>query len=600
MNEAGQPHGAPRRWRTERPPPGLEDATPPALGEHVDGYRLEARLGAGGQGTVYRARRAGRLYALKFLPLARGGWPWRELEVGLRLRRLGSACVLGHGQWPADHPTHLFLVLPYVRGRPLEAWAREENPSARAVARVMRELARQVRYIHRAGVVHRDVKASNVLVRDVDGGAVLVDFGVGTYLGAPHITHPLALPGTPYYRSPEALRFRREHVGEFSPARPSDDLWALGVLLYWLLTHSYPFEPRSALEDEGGLADRILQETPEPPHVRNPRAPRALGELCLRLLDKALDARLPDAGALDTALEALERAADPTWDAPLCQPWSPDTATTPQDGPLTPGDRRDKALRLRDYARRHARRGAPRPREEASTDAGGHEAPPPARRITRPVLLGMGLMLLLLALTVLVSTSEVTTSSEPPEGHPTHSAHAAPTQDNMLMKTFRLTQACISAWALGQLACATPQAARPVLPPEEECPPEAWLYMREWGVGPGGKYLATFPNESHVAPVVVQPDAPLAALEAWGEHLPQETVFTGRLYFSEDRAYGRYTRAQTPDGKVYPVCMEIWDQVPFRRGMPIEAGSKPGAIKIVSTVYLMAVARFDEYTAHRD
>ena len=200
----------------------------------------------------------------------------------------------------------------------------------------MRELARQVRDIHRAGVVHRDVKASNVLVRDADGGAVLVDFGVGTYLGAPHITHPLALPGTPYYRSPEALRFRREHVGEFSPARPSDDLWALGVLLYWLLTHSYPFEPRSPLEDEGGLADRILQETPEPPHVRNPRVPRALGELCLRLLDKALVARLPDAGALDAALEALERAADPTWDTPLCQPWSPDTATTPQDGPLTP------------------------------------------------------------------------------------------------------------------------------------------------------------------------------------------------------------------------------------------------------------------------
>ena len=64
---------------------------PPGVGEEVDGYRLEARLGEGGQGIVFRARRDGRLHALKFLPLLKGDWAWRELEVRERARHLECA-----------------------------------------------------------------------------------------------------------------------------------------------------------------------------------------------------------------------------------------------------------------------------------------------------------------------------------------------------------------------------------------------------------------------------------------------------------------------------------------------------------------------------
>ncbi len=353
-------------------------ATPPRVGDSVGGFRLETRLGEGGQGTVFRARRGGRLYAVKLLSLALDDWAWRELEVRLRLRRVGSMKVLGCGLWPVSRPRFVYLVMPYVRGRPLYEWAKASNPTARDMALHVLEVARQLVAVHRAGVVHRDIKGANVLVRKKDGQPVLVDFGVGTYVGAPEITSPLGVPGTRHYRSPEALRFRRERAGEHSPARATDDLWALGVVLYWLLTGSYPFDTEGPIADEGALADVILKEAPEPPHLRNPRVPRALSELCLRMLEKPPEARYPDAVALCAALEAVLAEADGSWDVPLCEAWGPDDATTVQEQRgLDLGDWLDKARRLKRHARLHSRRGRPVPLAEASTLPRSPEESPP-------------------------------------------------------------------------------------------------------------------------------------------------------------------------------------------------------------------------------
>ncbi|WP_218920883.1 serine/threonine protein kinase [Melittangium boletus] len=594
----------------------MEDSPLPALGEEVGGYRLEARLGEGGQGTVYRARREGQLYALKFRALARSAWPWRELEVGLRLRLGGEVTVLGYGLWPQTEPSHLFLIMPYVNGRSLEVWVRTKNPSARKVVLLLLDVAWQLLDIHRAGVVHRDIKAANVLVRDEDGRAVLVDFGVGTYTGAPHVTHPLALPGTPLFRSPEALRFRREHAGEHAPPRPSDDLWAMGVLLYWLLTNSYPFETQHPREDEGGLANRILRETPEPPHERNPRVPRALGELCLRMLEKPLEARLPDAQALCEELETVLEKADDSWDEPLCEPWGPDAATTIQERELDLGDWADREQRLKEYARRHARRGEPLPPEETP-------APPPrtrrlAKRVNRVVaglVLTASLLALMLALPHSASTSRVTTPGQQQEGSqsaapdeaftPAPVADAATPKDNMLAKTprqtaSRLAKACGTAWAVGQLACATPPAPAQLtsasLPPPAECPPGAWDAMSAIGIKPTEIRLGTFLPNNNAARIVVPPGTPVSLIEEWGQDdaLPQKTVFMGELFYGAERAYGRFTQARTPQGKVYPVCMElVGDELELQNGEQFEPGSKPGAVKLASTVYLRAVERFD-------
>ena len=149
----GAEAGVAARWLRWAGPEG-DDSAPPPVGTRVGGYRLECQLGEGGQGTVYRACRGHRRFALKFLALSRNDWAWRELEVGLRLRRRGSLQVLGHGLWPPARPRFIYLVLPYVRGRSLPDWARQHNPSAREVVRVMRELARQVGAIHQIGRAH--------------------------------------------------------------------------------------------------------------------------------------------------------------------------------------------------------------------------------------------------------------------------------------------------------------------------------------------------------------------------------------------------------------------------------------------------------------
>ncbi|QRN96270.1 protein kinase [Archangium violaceum] len=416
----------------------------PLPGTEVGGLLLEARLGTGSQGAVFRARsRSGRLYAVKFIYLPRSAaWAWRELEVLLRLRRLGWVAVRGHGEWPDTAPRFVYLVMEYVWGRALHEWARQCNPTARQVAQVVRALARQLAAVHRAQVVHRDVKCANVVVRDKDGLPVLVDFGVGTFPGAHHVTGPLVV-GTALYRSPEAAAHQRLHSGQRYEASARDDTWALGVLLYWLLTGTYPFqveESGDSLEDGRALGEAILHHSPEPPHVRNGRVPRALGEVCQRMLEKQPEERYPDALAVEAALEAALGGADATWDEPLCEAWGPDSATTVAEVELEEEEAEALSRRLEERARLHPRRGEPPPPREPSTvaaplseprppqeEAPGEEAPPvhesprvearvastppPARALPRRAVMVCAALALMLAVSALFI---ITRRSHPP------------------------------------------------------------------------------------------------------------------------------------------------------------------------------------------
>jgi eukaryotic-like serine/threonine-protein kinase len=121
-------------------------------------------------------------------------------------------------------------------------WARVHNPSCRDVLRVLAQLAGTLEVLHRGECLHRDVKGDNILV-EPEGRAVLVDFGSGTWMGAPPLTEWVVPPNTREYRSPESLRLEwspsRKH-GVLYETRPADDLYALGVAAYRLMAGVYP------------------------------------------------------------------------------------------------------------------------------------------------------------------------------------------------------------------------------------------------------------------------------------------------------------------------------------------------------------------------
>ncbi|NTX53693.1 serine/threonine-protein kinase [Myxococcus sp. CA039A] len=312
----------------------MRDDGPPAVLSHGDvvvGYTVERQLGRGGFGTVYRATCEGQSSALKLLHLPRaGGRVEREVSILLRLRHPNVVGIRGFGYWPAAAPEFAVIAMEYVEGRQLDAWAKEENPSARQVLRVVLDVARALAATHEADVVHRDVKEANVMVRASDGLAVLVDYGVGDYEGAPGVTLSILPPGTPEYRPPEAWLYLEAHSGvrgaRYIPS-PADDLWALGVVLYHLLTARVPFEA----EDDQAFINAVISHAPVPPQEVNERVPQPLSDVCTRLLEKDPTARYPDALALCGALEEARAGADNTWDVPLCDTYGPDTATTEGD-----------------------------------------------------------------------------------------------------------------------------------------------------------------------------------------------------------------------------------------------------------------------------
>jgi serine/threonine-protein kinase len=304
-----------------------------APGTDVRGFVTEGKLGAGGFGTVYRGQREGRPYALKFLRHHEvGHWAGRELASLMKVAHPNVVKLEGFGYWPEHTREFVVVFMEYVEGRRLDEWAQQENPSALQVGRVVLALGQALAALHREGVVHRDVKEANILVRAADGQPVLVDFGAagGEGLGM-RVTRGRLPPGTPHYRSPEAWRWLRAHAGVPGvryEAGPGDDLYALGVVLYWLLTGKLPAEGESEAEQ----AQLTLERVAPAPHVVNGRVPEKLSALCMTLLAKQPQERF---GASAVAFcqsgeEALSGAGE-EWSQPLCEPHAVDNVTTAEE-----------------------------------------------------------------------------------------------------------------------------------------------------------------------------------------------------------------------------------------------------------------------------
>ncbi|MFL5348700.1 MAG: serine/threonine-protein kinase [Hyalangium sp.] len=313
--------------------------TPDSLrpGDMVGPWRIEGYAGRGTYGVVYRARRASRPgsvpVALKLALFAYDPRFLREAELLSRTHHPAIPELVDRGWWHTDEGRgHPYLVMQWIEGRPLYEWARVHEPTSRQVLQVVAQVAGGLAVLHMSGGLHRDVKGDNILV-EPEGRAFLMDFGSGTWAGAPPLTESLMPPGTREYRGPEALRFQWKHLrerGVHYESRTYDDLYALGVSAYRLVTGCYP--PPGT--DPEAREDPIREPPPprEPPQALNARVIPELAVLIERMLAAGPEAR----GSAREIAEAAELAAEragPEADVPLVGRRQPPVAGVEQASP---------------------------------------------------------------------------------------------------------------------------------------------------------------------------------------------------------------------------------------------------------------------------
>jgi serine/threonine-protein kinase len=540
---------------------------------------VEGVLGSGGFATVYRVRGPeGHVSALKLLPLDQGdertARAWRELSLGTRLRHPNLARQLGAGQWPPDKPRFVWLKFELIDGPTLDEWAPGRSVGE-VVERVL-EVARALAVSHEAGVLHRDVKEANILVRESTGQAVLVDFGVGYHPAYPTLTQGMFPPGTLPYRAPEAWAYGRAHAGEPGAhyrAGVGDDLYALGVVFYRLLTGRFPFRPA---EHGGEDVEAVLHREPLPPHLVNPRVPQAVEAVCLRLLAKRPEARYPGAVALHKALEELKAGADASWTVPLHPERRSPRRPRARGGRVLAAVGVGLAVALAAWWLTPGQEVAP-----------GGDAPEPVRAVAAPRDEAPRKD------PAPVKPKQPQTSGPQPEAAPKRRGAAVRTA--CLGLTGAALQACMSA----------PQQVPPErpAPPPQACPAGAVETMTETlGFRLGESTDVDWSPAVRGRAVQVHEDATLrvaghwnAGADDWGWGgrlaLPTNTRLFGKLYVKEGRVYGRFTEARTPLGVTYPVCLELLDSSD-NVGLELRPGSGPGKMMVDPVVVVRVVDRF--------
>ena len=274
-----------------------------AAGTMIDGrYRVVSRVGSGGMAEVYCAEdtQLGRRVAVKLLHERFA----QDAEFVERFRReASSAASLSHanivsvydrGEWGGTY----YIAMEFLDGRSLDSIVREEAPLEpdRAIE-LTEQVLRAARFAHRRNVVHRDLKPHNVIIDD-EGRVKVTDFGIAR-AGASEITQTGSIMGTARYLSPEQAQ------GHAVGAR--SDLYAIGIMLYELLTGTVPFEGESVV----AIALRHLSEPPRPPSTLVPSISPNLDAIVMRALEKDPQRRFADAdeflGALEAERERLRR-----------------------------------------------------------------------------------------------------------------------------------------------------------------------------------------------------------------------------------------------------------------------------------------------------
>jgi eukaryotic-like serine/threonine-protein kinase len=268
----------------------------PLIGAQLDEYRLDELLGQGGMASVYRAtdQRLGRTVAVKVISA-----PFQADDAYIRRfeREARAIASLNHPHLITlfrygEANGLLYMAMRFIEGYDLGAVMHSYRQDGafvewHEVARLAAEIGGALDYAHTHGVIHRDIKPGNIMIAQ-DGSAVVVDFGlallqaVGTYG---------EIFGSPHYIAPE-------QAVSSANAVPASDQYALGVILYEMLTNQRPFDGPSPLD----VSLQHIEQAPPPPRDLRPDLPGSAEEALLRALSKSPEARFSSCTAFAEAL----------------------------------------------------------------------------------------------------------------------------------------------------------------------------------------------------------------------------------------------------------------------------------------------------------
>ena len=261
------------------------------IGKIIGPYRVLRKIGKGGMSVVFLAEdeRLGRRVALKMLDQPSTD---REkiLTEARHLSQLNHPGIVTIHD-VIDHPEGIFIVMEYVEGDSLENFLRTHRVDLRLALRLAKQIVETVKTAHEHNLIHGDLKPSNIIITP-EGSIKLLDFGLSRFLDIPSINN--SITGTFPYISPEQI--------SGSSANEETDIYALGMILYQLVTGTIPLKK----ENQAAQIYAIMNETPVPPRILNKSVSENLNKIILRCLEKNVNLRYSSVKSLESDLKRVE------------------------------------------------------------------------------------------------------------------------------------------------------------------------------------------------------------------------------------------------------------------------------------------------------